>query len=106
MHLSTPVGLRSLQQVGLHTALPGRLGISWAAYVRARVAAIAQRRRFNKGRLVPVGLPLFEIDARTYHARLGGALTDRQPWVLVQSVWLQNQISHCKALNVWLEPAP
>src|SRR5574337_172921 len=59
--------------VPLSTELPGRLEAWRSAQVRARVAAIVQKRRFVEGSQVKAGQVLFELDAAPFQAALASA---------------------------------
>ncbi len=56
--------------------LPGRLQAVRSAQVRARVEGVVEKRLFAEGTDIVAGTPLFQIDARTYHAQAAAAEAD------------------------------
>lgn len=56
--------------------LPGRLQAYRTAQVRARVEGVVEKRLFQEGSEVKAGMPLFQIDARTYRANAEAARAD------------------------------
>lgn len=69
------VGVYSVQArpLTLTTDLPGRTSAFRIAEVRPQVSGILQRRLFTEGSEVKEGEPLYQIDSRTYEARLARA---------------------------------
>jgi len=63
----------AFSSVPLQSELPGRTEAYRLAQVRARVAGIVQKIRFNEGRDVKEDQDLFQIDAAPYKAALGSA---------------------------------
>ncbi len=61
------------QPLTLTTDLPGRTTASRVAEVRPQVSGILQERLFTEGTEVKKGQPLYQIDPRTYEARLARA---------------------------------
>jgi membrane fusion protein (multidrug efflux system) len=56
--------------------LPGRLQAVRSAQVRARVEGVVEKRLFAEGTDIAAGVPLFQIDARTYQAQATAAEAD------------------------------
>jgi membrane fusion protein, multidrug efflux system len=56
--------------------LPGRLQAVRSAQVRARVEGVVEKRLFAEGTDIVAGVPLFQIDARTYQAQAAAAEAD------------------------------
>lgn len=56
--------------------LPGRLLAVRSAQVRARVEGVVEKHLFAEGTDIAAGTPLFQIDARTYHAAAAAAEAD------------------------------
>lgn len=56
--------------------LPGRLQAVRTAQVRARVEGIVEKRLFAEGSDIKAGMPLFQLDARTYKAAAAAAEAD------------------------------
>lgn len=56
--------------------LPGRLQAWRTAQVRARVEGIVEKRLFVEGADVKAGMPLYQLDARTYRASFEAAKAD------------------------------
>ncbi|MBM7456638.1 membrane fusion protein (multidrug efflux system) [Oceanisphaera litoralis] len=67
------VHLVQAQPLTLTTDLPGRTSAYRVAEVRPQVSGILQRRLFTEGSEVKQGEPLYQIDPRTYEARLARA---------------------------------
>lgn len=69
------VGVYSVQArpLTLMTDLPGRTSAYRVAEVRPQVSGIVQKRSFIEGSEVTAGQPLYQIDSRTYDARLAKA---------------------------------
>ena len=58
--------------------LPGRLQAYRTAQVRARVEGIVEKRLFQEGSDVKAGVPLFQINARTFRANAESARADME----------------------------